>query len=61
MALPLWGTSSFGRALPWHGRGEEFESPVLHHFLLLRNFLYILVIFNILFMLKWGHERWGFW
>lgn len=25
-----WGTSSFGRALPWHGRGEEFESPVLH-------------------------------
>ena len=27
-----WGTSSFGRALPWHGRGEEFESPVLHHF-----------------------------
>lgn len=22
--------SSFGRALPWHGRGEEFESPTVH-------------------------------
>ena len=30
--IVCWGTSSFGRALPWHGRGEEFESPVLHHF-----------------------------
>ena len=25
------GVSSFGRALPWHGRGEEFEPPTLHH------------------------------
>ena len=24
--------SSFGRALPWHGRGEEFESPTVHVF-----------------------------
>ena len=22
--------SSFGRALPWHGRGEEFDSPTVH-------------------------------
>lgn len=27
----MWGVSSFGRALPWHGRGEEFEPPTLHH------------------------------
>ena len=33
----MWGTSSFGRALPWHGRGEEFESPVLHHFCYYRS------------------------
>ena len=40
----IWGTSSFGRALPWHGRGEEFESPVLHQFTLVslrRDFLMI--------------------
>ena len=30
--IPCWGASSFGRALPWHGRGEEFESPALHQF-----------------------------
>jgi hypothetical protein len=23
---PLWGYSSAGRALPWHGRGRRFES-----------------------------------
>ena len=23
--------SSFGRALPWHGRGEEFDSPTVHN------------------------------
>ncbi len=34
----MWGTSSFGRALPWHGRGEEFESPVLHHFLFIQTY-----------------------
>lgn len=28
--IMTWGTSSFGRALLWHRRGEEFESPVLH-------------------------------
>lgn len=27
----LWGISSFGRALPWHGRGDRFESDMLHH------------------------------
>ena len=26
----LWGISSFGRALPWHGRGDRFESDMLH-------------------------------
>ena len=25
-----WAVSSFGRALPWHGRGEEFDSPTVH-------------------------------
>lgn len=29
----MWGISSFGRALPWHGRGGEFESRMLHHFI----------------------------
>ena len=28
--MKVWGVSSFGRALPWHGRGEEFEPPTLH-------------------------------
>ena len=23
----IWGYSSVGRALPWHGRGQEFDSP----------------------------------
>ena len=27
---PLWGHSSAGRALAWHARGQEFESPCLH-------------------------------
>ena len=31
--MKVWGVSSFGRALPWHGRGEEFEPPTLHHLL----------------------------
>ena len=30
--IKAWGISSFGRALLWHRRGEEFESPILHHF-----------------------------
>ena len=25
-----WGISSAGRALPWHGRGQGFEPPILH-------------------------------
>src|SRR5262249_15622932 len=25
-----WGCSSVGRALPWHGRGQGFDSPQLH-------------------------------
>src|SRR5207302_2319662 len=25
------GCSSVGRALPWHGRGQGFDSPQLHH------------------------------
>lgn len=28
--LDIWGCSSPGRALPWHGRGSEFESRQLH-------------------------------
>ena len=30
LASPLRGCSSGGRALPWHGRGQGFESPQLH-------------------------------
>ena len=30
--LPLRGISSVGRALAWHARGQEFDSPMLHHF-----------------------------
>lgn len=26
----LRGASSSGRALPWHGRGEQFKSAALH-------------------------------
>ena len=26
----LRAVSSVGRALPWHGRGQEFESPTVH-------------------------------
>ena len=29
-----WGVSSADRALRWQRRGQEFESPTLHHFLL---------------------------
>ena len=25
------GIGAVGSALPWHGRGQEFESPMLHH------------------------------
>src|SRR3989338_11323914 len=25
-----WANSSVGRALPWHGRGQGFESPLVH-------------------------------
>ena len=28
---PVRGCSSVGRALPWHGRGQGFDSPQLHH------------------------------
>ena len=28
---PVWGVSSVGRALQWHCRGQEFDSPTLHH------------------------------
>ena len=28
----LGGISSVGRALAWHARGQEFDSPMLHHF-----------------------------
>ncbi len=28
---PFRGVSSFGRALPWHGRGGRFEPDTLHH------------------------------
>ena len=31
------GHSSVGRALPWHGRGQGFESPWLHHVKSLRD------------------------
>ena len=44
-----WGTSSFGRALPWHGRGEEFESPVLHHFEFHCTYRYLVSVFFCLF------------
>ena len=27
----LRGISSVGRALAWHARGQEFDSPMLHH------------------------------
>ena len=30
LIAPLRGCSSGGRALPWHGRGQGFESPQLH-------------------------------
>ena len=30
MKMLIWAVSSFGRALPWHGRGEEFDSPTVH-------------------------------
>src|SRR5690606_24342298 len=29
---PRWGHSSVGRALAWHARGPEFDSPWLHQF-----------------------------
>ncbi len=28
--IPLRGISSVGRALAWHARGQEFDSPMLH-------------------------------
>ena len=37
LASPLRGCSSGGRALPWHGRGQGFESPQLHCNLLNRS------------------------
>ena len=29
--FPFGGISSVGRALAWHARGQEFDSPMLHH------------------------------
>ena len=26
----MWANSSVGRAPPWHGGGQEFESPQVH-------------------------------
>ena len=34
-----WGLSSVGRALAWHARSQEFESPRLHLFDFLIGFL----------------------
>ena len=28
----IWGISSVGRASALHAEGQEFESPILHHF-----------------------------
>src|SRR6185312_13059926 len=28
-----WGCGEVGSALPWHGRGQGFEPPQLHHVL----------------------------
>ena len=37
MVLTLWGCSSAGRAPALQAGGQEFESPHLHHFVLMRN------------------------
>ncbi len=29
--IDSWAFSSFGRALPWHGRGDRFEPGKVHH------------------------------
>src|SRR5262249_50211100 len=34
---PAWGHSSVGRALEWHSRGQGFDSPWLHQFMLIIN------------------------
>ena len=26
----IWAISSFGRAFPWHGKGDRFESGMVH-------------------------------
>ena len=31
-ASAMWGISSAGRAPALHAGGQEFESPILHHF-----------------------------
>ena len=28
---PVWACGAVGSALPWHGRGREFESHQVHH------------------------------
>jgi hypothetical protein len=33
LGVPVWGCSSAGRALEWHSRGQGFDSPHLHHFI----------------------------
>ena len=30
-AILSWGYSSVGRAFEWHSKGQEFDSPYLHH------------------------------
>ena len=32
------GISSVGRALAWHARGQEFDSPMLHQYYLVFGF-----------------------
>ena len=31
-SLSIWGISSAGRAPALHAGGQEFESPILHHY-----------------------------
>ena len=50
----IWGISSVGRASALHAEGQEFESPILHHFekralngsFLVRLIVYCFIIFD---------------
>ena len=33
-----WGISAVGSAFEWHSKGQGFDSPMLHHFNVLRIF-----------------------